>query len=166
MRSVYFSLFHSHLSYASEVWGQKLPPNSRIFILQKQAMRHLTFSNFDAHSKPLFKQLNILTLSDLIFLSNASLIHQTINSITPLAIQHTFNLNQLPQTHVTRRQNAKHLTTPSVRTTKFGLNSVRFQAITNWNTLLMHFKDIDLTSVSKSKLKSLVSKFLMSSYLN
>ena len=55
--SVYYSLFHSHLSYATIVWGQNIKPTSRIFILQKQSVRILTSSNYDSHSKPLFLKL-------------------------------------------------------------------------------------------------------------
>jgi hypothetical protein len=38
MRSIYFALFHSHISYASIVWGQNISNTSRIFLLQKAAI--------------------------------------------------------------------------------------------------------------------------------
>ena len=37
-----------------------------LFILQKRAVRTMTFCKFDEHSYPLFKQTNILKLFDLI----------------------------------------------------------------------------------------------------
>ena len=166
MRSIYFALFHSHISYASIVWGQNISNTSRIFLLQKAAIRLLTFSNFDAHTKPLFSLVSILTLPDLIFLFNTILIHDTLNFKSPSAIQDTLNLSQLPGRHATRRQNAKALTIPSVRTSKHGLNSIRYRTITNWNSLLMHFKDTDLSSTSIAQFKSLITKFLLNHYIN
>ena len=56
IRSIYFALFHSHLVYSLEVWGQNLPKNSRIEKLQKSAVRIITFSDQNSHSKPIFYQ--------------------------------------------------------------------------------------------------------------
>ena len=45
-----------------------------LFILQKKAVRIMTFSNFDEHSSPLaFKQLKIVKLYDLVTLHNVVL---------------------------------------------------------------------------------------------
>ena len=40
-------------------------------ILQKKAVRFICFSEVNAHSSPLFLKLEILKLSDIIFLQNA-----------------------------------------------------------------------------------------------
>jgi len=60
--SVYHALFQSHISYANQVWGQNISPSSRIFKLQKAAVRILIFYDFNAHSKPLIESLNLLTI--------------------------------------------------------------------------------------------------------
>ena len=162
MISIYYALFHSHLSFASQIWGQNLPFNSRIAKLQKSAIRLLTFSNYSAHSKPLFKQANILPFSDLIFIQNIILTHQTLNGISPLDIQNSFNLTCLSDSHATRGQNAKLLIRPSVRTSIYGLKSIRYQSILNWNQLQLHFNNTDLSSISLARLKSQTHKLLLS----
>ena len=155
LTTVYYALFHSHISYATQVWGQHLPLNSRIFKLQKTALRLMTFSEYNAHSKPLFKSLGIPTISDLTFTLNTVLTYQTLNQLSPLELQNTFNFNYLPSSHVTRGLTSKLLSKPSVRTSSYGINSIRYQSLLHWNLLQSHFNSIDLTSIRMSKLKSL-----------
>ena len=57
LKTLYFAIFHSHLTYAITVWGQSLTQNSRVGKLQKRCIRILTISNFDAESAPLFLNL-------------------------------------------------------------------------------------------------------------
>ena len=53
------------------IWGQNITSNSRIVRLQKIAVRLMTFAEYNAPSKPLFKRMNILPLSDYVFMLNA-----------------------------------------------------------------------------------------------
>jgi len=62
LKMIYSSLINSHLNYGILVWEYKL---SNIFKLQKKAIRAITRSKFNAHTQPLFKKLNILTVSDI-----------------------------------------------------------------------------------------------------
>ena len=74
-KTLYFSIFNSHLSYGLPVWGQsKQIYLDRIKKIQKKAIRAITFSDNRAHSSPLFKNLKILNVTDLIKLKIASLL--------------------------------------------------------------------------------------------
>jgi hypothetical protein len=102
---LYNSLFDAHLRYACQVWAQNINPNSnRIFIIQKQCVRLLTFSDFNSHSSPLFFQLKILKLADLVKLLNILLIYKTLLGLSPSKITNLFNLKYYPETHITRRK--------------------------------------------------------------
>lgn len=61
LKAIYFGTFHCHLTYCVETWGNTyhsyLEP---VVILQKCALRIMTFSTCTAHSAPLFKQLEIM----------------------------------------------------------------------------------------------------------
>lgn len=59
---LYNSLILPHLQYAILCWGFK---NSRLFKLQKRAIRIITCSKYNAHTDPLFKKMNLLKISDL-----------------------------------------------------------------------------------------------------
>jgi len=64
---LYQSLFHSHLIYALPIW-QAAAGNiiGDIFKMQKNAIRIITDSKYNAHTEPLFKKLEILPFPDLI----------------------------------------------------------------------------------------------------
>ena len=58
MRTIYYSLFNSHLIYACEIWGQ-IQNNTlfqRILRLQEKALRIINFKQHDTPSDPLFKE--------------------------------------------------------------------------------------------------------------
>ncbi len=64
--SLYFSLFHSHLSYGLSIWGSSIDRYlSKLTILQKRIIRAITFSSFNAHTSHIFRDLNILKIKDL-----------------------------------------------------------------------------------------------------
>ena len=66
LRTLYCSLVQSHLNYAILTWGYSC---NRLEKLQKRLIRIITWSKYNAHTKPLLKQLELLKLSDLLELS-------------------------------------------------------------------------------------------------
>ena len=71
LKKLFHAIFSSHLMYSCQVWNQKLiSVTNKISTLQNKALRIMTFSDFNAHSEPLFKNLNILKFSDSITLKN------------------------------------------------------------------------------------------------
>ena len=162
LKSVFNSLFMSHLSYGCQTWAQNTNLNtSRIYKLQKSATRILTFSDFHAHSEPLFRQLNVLKISELVRLRNLILIYEALNKTCPNDIIDTLNLNYYNNSHITRGKTSRLLSKPICRTTKFGINSVTFQSISQWNEIQRHYKDTDLCLLSKTKFYQTASKFVV-----
>ena len=65
--SLYYALIYPFLTYGIIIWGNTYKTTLQpIFILQKRAMRLITFSRFDEHSSPLFKSLEIIKFLDLV----------------------------------------------------------------------------------------------------
>ncbi len=74
LQSLYYSLFHCHLSYGLSVWGNSdMSHLSKVFILQNKFLWAITFSNFSAHTAPIFKKLGILPINELIHYKIVSL---------------------------------------------------------------------------------------------
>ena len=72
--SMYHALFSSHLNYGLQVWGQTNNIHlNKIFLLQKAAIRIITFSDFRTNSSPLFKGNGILKLEDRVTLEKLSI---------------------------------------------------------------------------------------------
>ena len=61
IKSIYYAIFHSHLSYVCTAWSQNLNSKYRINLLQKKAMQIISFASFDAHTLPIFAKLNIIS---------------------------------------------------------------------------------------------------------
>ena len=124
--SIYYSLFHSHISYGAVVWGQNIKSNSRLCILQKKAVRIITFSRHDSHSKPLFIETKIPFFTEFIFKLNVMLVHQTLNKITPITIQNILRFTPLTHQYPTRNRSLQLLLKPKAKTLSFGLNSISY----------------------------------------
>ncbi len=61
LKTLYTALFHSHLLYCTNILGITSQTNiNKISAIQKKAIRVITNSNYNAHTNPLFHQLQIL----------------------------------------------------------------------------------------------------------
>ena len=56
LKSIYFAIFDSYLSYCCLVWAQNRSTIQRILNLQKNAVRINNFQPRNSHTCPLFKQ--------------------------------------------------------------------------------------------------------------
>ena len=158
--SIYFSLFHSHLSYGIQVWGQNINENCRIIKLQKTVIRLITFSDFRAHSTSLFLLLDIPSIQNLVFVLNVCLVHQAWNFECPDSIREILSLSVIQSQYETRGALMKLLKRPVAKSTKYGLNSITYQSVINWNQLQINNPTIDLSSISYLKTKKIVKNFV------
>ena len=91
IKTLYYSLFHSHLIYALEIWScihQSL--FQLLTIKQKATISIISNSAKNAQAEPLFKSLSILPLTDLITLTNLKLFHSYVTNHTPSAFWNTW----------------------------------------------------------------------------
>ena len=72
LTKLYYSLIYPFLIYGITMWGNTYESTlTPIITLQKQVLRIITFRNYNDHSNPLFKALEIIKFEDVIFLQNA-----------------------------------------------------------------------------------------------
>ena len=89
--SVYYALFFSHLNYCIQIWGQHVSNKiSRISALQNSAIRITSFADYHAQVGPLYLNLKILKLGDLLHIHNASFVHSVYHKSTPASLAETF----------------------------------------------------------------------------
>ena len=119
MIQIYHALFQSHLNYGLQVWGQILPKNNHLQMLQKTALRLITFLTPRTPSLPLFRQLNLFNINNLVFLSNIKNVFQTLRNESPVAVSDVLNLKYVSNTIVTRGNTNKMLKRFEVRTSIF-----------------------------------------------
>ena len=165
--ALYFSLFHSHLSYAAQVWGQRQSVHARrILTLQKQALRIMTFSDFRAHSSPLFLNHTLLTFFDFIKYLNILFIYKIFNRMLPSPLQEHFILTRINDVdrHEVMRCKSGLLKLPEVTTVTYGNYSVLYQSIISWNELQKFFSFDDMSTLELDRLKDMIRLYYLSEY--
>ena len=81
LKITYHSLFGSHLIYACQLWCQKnLSSLNQIQILQKRALRKITFKKRHGSTNLIYKELNTLKFKDLIYFQNCLFMLQIENN--------------------------------------------------------------------------------------
>jgi hypothetical protein len=150
---LYYSLIYPFLTFGTIVWGNTYESSFKsLVLLQKRVVRIITFSRCDEHTSPLFKNLGLLKLFDIIKLSNLLFMHDFYTNRLPTVFNDFFFFVSDKHKYSTRLATTISYCIPIVRT-NYGKFSVRWQGPYIW-------KDIDdslkiLTkSVFKKKLKS------------
>jgi hypothetical protein len=96
LKSIYQSLFVSHLQFGSIVWGSaKSSMLSKLETQQKKAIRHVNYLKYNAHSKEAFKQHGFLQLFDLISYNQAVFVQNYKNNKLPFSFNNM--LDKVPE---------------------------------------------------------------------
>ena len=164
LKSIYYAIFSSHMTYGCQVWGQNSNSThiKQISSLQDKAIRIINFKPYRSTRNPLYKENAILKLEDFIKVQNCLLIHDYLHNTLPLCFQDYYFKKNTRQIQ-TRNSNIGCLFVPSQNTTTYGLNSISQQAIFNWNESTKTHKK-DLGEFSRYKLKSLLTNSMIDNY--
>ena len=159
LKTLYYSLFHCHLTYAIEIWSSCAPSSLKtLHTKQKAAIRTISLSHHNAHTEPLFKSLAILPLPDLITFSKLKFLHSCLFNYSPTlfsniwctTIEHRFATSQ--PNLVYNLRNNDDLYVPQSRLKS--LSSFPLYILpTLWNELPIHLRVIPNKSLFKSNLK-------------
>ena len=93
---IYYSLFHSHLIYAIQIYSSTndyflLP----LFKKQKAALRIIYKEKYNAHTEPLFKTKKILPFPTLCEFFRIQFMHSFVNNVLPISFQDTWTTNRI-----------------------------------------------------------------------
>ena len=185
---LYYGQFYSQLLYGCQLWGQELNEKSQTFILQKKAIRIITFSHFTDHANPLFKKLNILKVLDIIKMNNFMFVHNALNNQLPKAFENYFKQIQTQTEHPTRNEPKSlysilngSVELPNIKNKTAEKNSIQYQSSVTWNNLLKaltserndtqtvlnkkSFHELDTNWLTKLKIHE-VKKLLKAHFIN
>ena len=147
LKSIYYSLFHSHLSYGISVWGlAKKTLTQKVIILQKRAVRVVAKEDFLAHTDAIFNKLNILKCADQYLVNLASLMWDYDHGEIPKSLNTWFN-KKPNHSYFTRFVKQGKLKPCDYKSTKFGIHSFRFEG----TNLLNELKNEQVYLNSKSR---------------
>ena len=141
---VYYSIFFSHMTYGCNLWGLSSEENiSKIEVLQRKCVRIMSFAAFNSHSNDMFIALGLVKVRDLISLNQLKLVYDFHNNHLPSDLMPLFKLSSDVHTK-SRELNStinRLLYIPAVKTSTYGLDSIRYQCPKLWNSM---FKSGDI----------------------
>ena len=127
---------YPYLIYGVEIWGNACNAYIDPLIkLQKKCLRIITFSNYLAHTEPLFQKLEILNFKKLVIHRIAMLMFKNSKEIVPIAIHMLFARNDQYHNYNTRQSRSLH---PSVGRGEAIYRSFSFHGVNIWNYLSKH----------------------------
>ena len=136
---LYYALIFSHVNYCNIAWSNNHDYFiTKLFVLQKRAIRIISNSPYHAHTLPIFSQLNLLNVYDINRLNIAIFMFMCSRGLLPSPITSKFILNSNIHNYNTRNAVEYHL--PKVRTniSKF---TIFYKGPHLWSTIPNHLKN-------------------------
>ena len=141
--SLYYSLAYPYILYGNLVWGGTYDAHLHpLIILQKKLLRLITYSDFLAHTEPLFKRTSILKVTD---------VH------TLVLAQYMYKQRQVGAVRVeglhaydTRGQ---YDVRPAFQRLSLTQHSIHYAAPVVWNSLPASIRECETFNVFKSQIK-------------
>ena len=159
LTNLYYSLIYPFLIYGILAWGNTYSTTIQpLFVLQKRAIRIISFAKFDKHSAPLFLKLYIIKMFDLVNFQISIFMFKLHNNLLPKIFQDFFiPVNQV-HSYNTRLACKKAYYLPNPRT-NYGIFNIRFQGTKIWNDI-----QDDLKNLSLNRFKSEIKKGFFRNY--
>ena len=151
LQQLYYTFIYPYLSYCNHVWGNTYSTYlKRLTLLQKRALRIITFSGFREHTDVLFQNLKILKIREI----NKHLLGQFVYKYSENMLPRTFNgmfrLNADIHSYNTRSANKFHV---NVVKSDLGKRSIRHTSILLWNSIADTIGQATSLGMFKSQLK-------------
>ena len=160
IRSLYYSLFHSHMTYGCLAWGLACKKElNRISGLQQQALRLITFSDHSTPTSEIFSRTDILKLEDVITLNLCLFIHDWHHKRLPSAFDDFFLIYS--SNKVTRSNKVSKLSIPITKTEMYGHNNMKHKGAVMYNQL--RDRNISISS-SRSAYRNEIRSLLVAAY--
>jgi sarcosine oxidase/L-pipecolate oxidase len=139
LKSLYFALVHSHLTYCTLILNSITASNrKRLEKVQKKAIRIMTGSSYNAHTKPLFLQHAILPFDKLIIQSQLNFMHAIEYKYAPASFNNVWIKNN-EREPANNLRNANDFYLPMPRTEAFK-KSIAYSLPASWNELQPEIK--------------------------
>ena len=157
--TLYYSLIYPYLTYCHLVWGRASQTYlNHLYILQKKAVRIISFAGLRQHTMPIFTDLRIIQFPDMYTYFCCIFVYKCIRLLFPNTYLTIFNPFRAPLSTTTRTADRLY-PVPYSRTT-FRQNCIETQSIEMYNKFLFHL-DIVYISNSIHHFKRLLKNILM-----
>jgi hypothetical protein len=94
-RTLYCAMVHSHLVYCVNVYGCANSTSlNKLKLKQKEAIRIIANAGHRDHTAPLFAQLKLLPLDEIIRYNKLKFMHSYTHNLLPISFRHMWTLNR------------------------------------------------------------------------
>ena len=153
---IYNALFDSRLRYGSLGWGTASEQYlSKLRVLQNRAVRFISFAPFRSSAAPLYSNLKILPLDNILFLQKSIFMHSHHNKNLPKVFEDY--CHQPTHTYPTRYATSSNYVLP-LSTTNRGQTSIKFSGPKAWAEVPNDLKEIAFRKPFSRKLKDYILK--------
>ena len=161
MKTLYYSLIHPHITYCLLAWGNANKNIlKKITILQKRAIRLIDQAQYNSHSEPIFKKLNLLKISDQYELDVVLFMNKFHNKKLPTSFHDMFRYNhEVQASHITRQSKQIYMERCD---SQFSRKLPLYNFPILWNR---HWGDNMHDQMSHSMLRRLVKSNFIDSYV-
>ena len=133
LRSLYFTLVNPYFEYCNIIWAIcSSVVLEKLFRIQKKAIRLIANSDWNAHTAPLFRDFNVLTVHQINRLQVASFMFKVFYKLLPQYFNDMFISNSLVHNYNTRQCDDFHV--PYHRLV-LASNSIRVYGVNVWNSI-------------------------------
>ena len=120
LRSIYFAIFGSYLSYYCLVWAQNGCTIQQIVILQKASVRIIKFQPRNSHTSPLFKQSSILKFQDKTCVEKILFVSKSLKNLSPSVFNTWFSFSSDLVIYETSSSKQGNITKLFYKTNRYG----------------------------------------------
>ena len=113
----------------------------------------ISTQSYLAHSLPTFKELKLLTLSDVFGLKLLTFVFESTNKITPACFHNFFLSNSFMHHYETRQLVSGDLYLVRKNTVQYGVKYIQYLGTTLWNNFPVELRSSTFKFLSKKKLK-------------
>ena len=145
LRTIYFSIFNSHLIYTCQIWGQKESTIEKLSEIQDKAIRIISFKDKNYPTNELYYIKKILKIADYIELLNCLFVKSILlNNHLPI-FENLFKKASAAHSYSTGHATKNAVLLPQPQTDHYGKCPITYQAASTWNNLQ---KKVDILNFS------------------
>ena len=123
-------------------------------------MRIINFTEKYTSTKPLFSKLKILSFDEIVNLQNCLLALNVLNNEVPKGLQELFKNTANQHYYKIRGAYRNKRNLPQVRTTHYGLQSIKYKSAKAWNEVKTKISDkLNIGYWSKYRLSKSLKKY-------
>ena len=165
LRTIYFSIFNSHLIYTCQIWGQKENTIKKLSEIQDKAIRIISFKDKNYPTNELYYNNKILKIADYIKLLNCLFVKSILSNNHLPIFKNLFKKANETHSYSTRHATKNSVFLPQPQPDQYGKFSITYQAASTWNDL-QNKLDINIPEESNSKVKTALVQLNFNNYLN